>query len=607
MLTLTDEQIQVIKNGYKRVQVTVSFPFENIPDITNEQIVYESLSFNESVCSSDVFRFGNAEASTVSFETVGVGNILGKVIDVKLTYEYILPEDPTNIRTFDLPYGRFTVTSCPRNHENMAHRQVQAVSRTSDTNETLLPRVEKDKLRACLITQGTPKMYEPNVWYLMDSIFGRSCEYTDSEYCTLTNYATTETITRPYVIGYSEFNGNTYEFRFEVVATMAVSELFDMSGTSSRMDALYSMTGWYDTYFEDCVDNAIQSRDWVSLNDDVIQELKNLAGFWIHFGDEQGYKAEDLTAFHYVGCVEMNDFYPNFIQAGSFMYPLSIELKFYRESLLLRDYGTINPYTMLTVTQHVATNERFPIYLSINHTLETEGFNGYNKYKEYRFYNAYDVSELATGFAEVMGGFYRTNRDGTGSIINLDNSNPYPLTASDVEGTAWWDEYVISDIGNVTYTYTDGKGDHEDTLVLEEGESIYDMTDNYFLKEMKTKYKRVSSIAKMTNPKMYYIYNGQLYVFNFVTNVFEPVCEYEGTMTLAKHILTTYFVPHTSAIHFTPIDMDIRGLPFLQCGDAITFTAADGTVINSYILNHMFTGIQHITENIDTVQGEVIE
>ena len=594
MLALTDEQINVIRNGYKRVQVTVSFPFDNTPDITNEQIVYESLSFNESVCSSDVFRFGNAEASTVSFETVGVGNILGKVIDVKLTYEYILPEDPTNVRTFDLPYGRFTVTSCPRNHENMAHRQVQATSRTSDTNDEIMPQVEKNKLR---IMRTTDANYEPNAHNLLDSMFGFSREYTDSEFCSLTNYRSTSHNTGDYTLGYS---GN-YRYFVRLDRTTASSK--DVS------DCLYSLSATYDSSYVDQIDQIMNTYDWSSVND--VDEIRAYAAFKTN-SNQITSTSGTKDAFWYLGAETMERMYPYVNRSNRtwFLYPISIGLKLYRIQYsggsgsyteeLIQNYGTFYPYTALTVTEHVPTIDSMELYLSINSTLHTTS----RTYGDlYSFVNSYDASELATGFAELHAGFNRQNRDGTGTIIRLNNSNPYPLTASDVEGQAWWDEYNIADIGSIKYCWTDGKGDHEGEYTWNPDGSVYDMTDNGLFKNIKLRVKTVSAVSKMTDPTMYYIYSGNWYAYN--GTAFVQMGVYESKSSIIEYMLDTFFLPYAD-IHFTPIDMNIRGLPFLQCGDAITFTAADGTVINSYILNHTFSGIQHITENIDTVQGEVL-
>lgn len=590
MLTLTDEQINVIRNGYKRVQVTVSFPFDNTPDITNEQIVYESLSFNESVCSSDVFRFGNAEASTVSFETVGVGNILGKVIDVKLTYEYILPEDPTNVRTFDLPYGRFTVTSCPRNHENMAHRQVQATSRTSDTNAELMPQVEQDKL---VLKHFNKNDYEPNVKYLMGSVNGITDEYTTTfvadQDTTLSSLSKSDYLEIARVI--NPVTGTT---------TRYIAWLHYKLKYVRIENCLYTVTGKYDSAIEDFLDSFIDGLANPVINVRNLETLKGIT--YLNIGDQVPYNI-------YKGHMWYRDFKPlqhcypymNLEPNNSFWIPFEVTAEIYKNTAggELMDSLTADPFPTFSISKHTTVDD-FPLTLAINHTLETELSSGTPMYS---FANAYTMSDIVTGYAELFAGFNRQNRDGTSSVVRLNNSNPYPLTASDVEGSAWWDEYDIADIGSIKYCWTDGKGDHEGEYTWNPDGSVYDMTDNGLFKNIKLRIKTVSAVSKMTNPTIYYVYSGNWYAYNGTE--FVQMGNYVTKSSIIEYMLNTFFIPYAD-IHFTPIDMNIRGLPFLQCGDAITFTAADGTVINSYILNHTFSGIQHITENIDTVQGEVL-
>ena len=593
MLTLTDEQINVIRNGYKRVQVTVSFPFDNIPDITNEQIVYESLSFNESVCSSDVFRFGNAEASTVSFETVGVGNILGKVIDVKLTYEYILPEDPTNVRTFDLPYGRFTVTSCPRNHENMAHRQVQATSRTSDTNDEIMPQVEQDKLNQMYTSNAD---YEPNLWYLMDSVYGLSHEYTSTTTDREGSYTTTT---------------NTVSYYFAVHSdTVPIYYVLEVEATIKEPyinDGLYDVIGTFDSTYDDIITEILTTYAEEIVVSDSNKKEEKLArelGYLQIFDRQTDAYVEKRAVYPKVTRMEHIYPYINVAMRSGFRFPYTLKAKLYRRvnttNTLIKDYGTLIPYPAITFTRYTITNYPMNLTLSINHTLETTHY----LYGDiYSFANAYTMSDILTGWAELNAGFRRTDRDGTTSLVQLDKSSAYPLTASDVEGSAWWDEYDIADIGSIKYCWTDGKGDHEGEYVWNPDGSVYDMTDNGLFKNIKLRIKTVNAVSKMTDPTMYYVYSGNWYAHNGTE--FVQMGAYESKSSIIEYMLDTFFLPYAD-IHFTPIDMDIRGLPFLQCGDAITFTAADGTVINSYILNHTFSGIQHITENIDTVQGEVL-
>ena len=574
MITLTDEQISVIKNGYKRVQVTVSFPDGERADITNDNIVYESLSFNESVCSSDTFRFGCAEASSVSFETVGIENILGYRIEVTLTYEYINPENIHEILTFDVPYGVFTVTSCPRDHQNMTHRKVEALSRTSDTNNEVMPQVEQDKINNMYYSKND---YEPDLFYLLDSACGFSREYTS----TAVTPTSGGTITLNGVLGYLEGDSKQYYLEYTI--------------RNKRVDieeCLYTVEGEYDT---ECVEKLTEIYQQFNIPTDSLRTNSNL---YVHIFDTR-------LRGTYPDIKKLALVYPYInIDSSYFLYPYEITLKRYYLSgtnkVYVDMYGPYDPYPDITFTKHEASSE-FPLHLSINHTLETTGVQGKTVYS---FANSYTIMDIITGYAELNAGFNRRNRDGTSSVVRLDNTSPYPLTGTDVEGRAWWDEYVIADIGSIKYVWSDGQGDHEREYVWDTEGSVYDMTDNGLLRNIKLKVKTVNALNKMTDHSIYYVYSGNWYAWNGTS--FEQKGAYSSKTSIVEYLLDTYFLPYAD-IHFTPIDMDIRGLPFLQCGDAITFTANDGTTISSYILNHTFDGIQHIKQNLDTVQGEVLQ
>ena len=129
-------------------------------DITNQNIVQESLNFNESLCSSDSFKFGLCEAAEVTFETVGIPNITGCKIQVFYEVDvsdldeehhcagrYISEIDNCN-RTigdevtrgvYSIPIGEFTVIEAERSKSDMTHRSIRAITRVFETNDDLTP------------------------------------------------------------------------------------------------------------------------------------------------------------------------------------------------------------------------------------------------------------------------------------------------------------------------------------------------------------------------------------------------------------------------------------------------------------------------------------
>lgn len=67
-----------------RKNFRVHFPNGEFSDITNSNVVQESVKFTESLCSQSTFKFGLAEASVLEFETVGVGNMFGMTIEASM-------------------------------------------------------------------------------------------------------------------------------------------------------------------------------------------------------------------------------------------------------------------------------------------------------------------------------------------------------------------------------------------------------------------------------------------------------------------------------------------------------------------------------------------
>lgn len=88
MLTIPSAVEDALKNGAQK-NFRVHFPNGERADITNDNIVSESVSFTESICSQSELKFGLAEASVLEFETVGVENIRGAEIEasVEVTYD----------------------------------------------------------------------------------------------------------------------------------------------------------------------------------------------------------------------------------------------------------------------------------------------------------------------------------------------------------------------------------------------------------------------------------------------------------------------------------------------------------------------------------------
>ena len=82
MLNIPEPIKELFKRDNVLKNLRVTFPNGEHDDITNDQIIKESMSFTESLATGAPVVFGLCEASVISFECVGVDNINGMQIFV---------------------------------------------------------------------------------------------------------------------------------------------------------------------------------------------------------------------------------------------------------------------------------------------------------------------------------------------------------------------------------------------------------------------------------------------------------------------------------------------------------------------------------------------
>lgn len=145
MLGVPEEIKQLLKQSSVAKNLRIHFPGGEHKDITNDNLVSESFSFTESLCSREKLKLGLCEASTVEFETIGVGNIKGCMIEChcevdisslseEFITEYGMISEDVGYPYYRIPYGTFIVDSCPRDAGNMQLRKVCAYSKIAAEN-----------------------------------------------------------------------------------------------------------------------------------------------------------------------------------------------------------------------------------------------------------------------------------------------------------------------------------------------------------------------------------------------------------------------------------------------------------------------------------------
>lgn len=607
---------ETVKALYKRDGVNKNFrahfPNGELPDITNENIVQESVKFQESVCSQDVFKFGLTEASVIEFETVGIANMYGMTIacyneidcsslsaaeiaDIEAgTWDGTW--DGTN-KVFAVPYGVFRVESCPRDHQAMTHRRVTAYG---DIDSITDNKFEKAKTELFFPTSS----YEPNMEHLFYSNLASLSDIDLEDY------------------GYEKQEGVIYSFSPESHTSLVLND-----GTSQTLYFTFSMhilciddsqSGYKGTHDPDQI-------FWIDTQgNNYDAAIEEAASFLEEYGvdfEASGYSSAKDFLMSFVAVYARGEYAPAYmadmfhltsnyaktstvddhtVQNAAYGYipieqssrPLFLYGGFSKEAYKrgLRVFfaspksfsistGPIFLHPERILFSHSYKQCSFAVYSKENTVLPVLKFENTlklplrqpaifssKKYTGYSFSNAYSYKDMMNSCLELLALFGCSSRIDSRITKRLSNSSPVAVAPNDYS-QMWWDEYDVQPIGTIRYAYTDEAGEEQ---IVEyqfgDGASVYDMTDNAVLKAMSG-----------------------------------------ASPDVIESLLDTYFVPHLAAVNFTPIDLSMKGLPYIEAGDALSVTAQDGTVCNSYALRQEIDGIQSLTAQIDSESGLILD
>lgn len=620
MLNIPDSVKQLYMRDGVRKNFRVTFPNGELPDITNEQIVEESVKFNESIMSQNKFRFGLAESPQISFECVGVSNMLGMQIqcwhEIDVTSlsaadiaaieagtwdgEYIpLNDSDLGFAYFRLPLGIFTVDECPRSHGAMNHRQVKATGKSIGTNEEALDPFTKWKISQ----QYTSKTWYINWDFLSPSVYGTTWaeagKYYDRTLLTSTEYSDQTpsfhvafTLPSEGRLGkiWSLFVGSSVQYQEK--PCNVTGKQITIRGTLLHISRLVS------TY------NAIAAK----LRENIEEQLQSIDSR-IDWDTGHTYTGEMLGGR--TGCINymvktiMEAYLPSFTVDGK-----PYEFSIYDDVDLIVDTGLPNgvdcvvkvPYKLsdwyLTyqyitssgggeasataykeVPQTTVDGTEIGFYslalkdeydvdfptLKLPTTLKTKVGNT----TYYGYYNSFSVRDLLTGFFETNGVFGRIKRDGTLELYTLTTTAAATLSQSDVQ-ELWWDESNILPVGTVKVKFkaTETSNELSDAEIdIGNGPSVYNMTNNVMLTGWAITLVQLSSVLRG----------------NFAENV---------------QVLT-----------WTPTDATVRGLPWLEAGDWVVIAtgAADVPTVGIPYLDREMSGIQLLTDTITCNSGDTIE
>lgn len=601
MLNVPEAIKTLLKNESVPKNFRIHFPNGEFSDITNENLVAESVRFSESICSQGSFRFGLAEASAIEFETIGIGNMIGCTIEVSCEINY-------NNEPYSIPYGKFVVNKCPRNHENMTLRRVTAY--TENLKPYTLP-VETKKntlteyceiLKDCITLSPSEMTLVPydgsNVRIDTHTPFNGMFNSNGSRYMDQAGFRTWHARIggfnpskvmiinvhyqeSQYDHGYdAEFirmiNSCNFPsgFMYEqyVSAGGSVSYKRVLSDSKQAMHMLYypcckpcyiirlsnndgSKIGYTAPVFiepdvnipiilknETILYNSITLSEVTSATVGIIVPVSYSANSGLPVFQSVNTTTQEAQDY---SC-SYNPLTQGYVRPGN----ESVQYGVWTTDIELR-YKTydISDLTEEVLIKSTATNSKDATY-----------FKTYNTY-----INAFDSEKFIRSMLELNAQFMKPDREGNFEAINLLNTPQEYLVPNDYI-SLWWDEYNVEPIGTVRYSYKDASGVMQTVdYNFGTGKSLYDMSDNFVLQNL------VGASPEVING-----------------------------------LLDTYFIPHLSNIVFTPIDFYMRGLPYLEAGDLIDIESEDGVHVQSYIMTMDIDGIHNLTADITSVDGDTL-
>ena len=644
------------------------FPNGETTDLNNENILSESIQFTESLCSQQYFKFGLAEASQIEFTAVNVPNVRGAYIEcaieidctslgttwannhpVDSTLPFLTPQTCTyqSKMYYRVPYGRFKVDTCPRDHGAMYQRRITAYSDSISSNNAEAP---YEKLKTGLFAAANlpnalkdgkknyPEQYRPNLvkwamsnlfWDKPDSLVAKGYERTLVRDLTeLTDSAARENVIQyEFNFSYSGHVGITDEWwdanknrfsstknhKLQVIVKTYFKRviLLDTSNqtlTAADWDRIYelSIPGFEKDWMYPLIIDRLETenildyeglgyssledlvRSNVDLPDITVPEIKpeNTTGIpgWcfpilasvVKFGDMEEHRflemEKDDELFYpggRYGQSELRVYVPTRFTATVAIVeynPIEETVVYSQDVDISTDLEEAKIYSLATET----TTALDSIQLNFGKTLEqtksvTQQNSSVKKFKVYSYENAFSLLNLTKGFLEICGWFLKPNRNGALDFFEM-SANPTAIAVPRSDWSKfWWDETPIEPIGQVKIIYTGSREEEQQTFTIGDGKSVYTMLDN------------------------------------------EMLISTEVDDTTLQSILDTFFAPNASVVNFTPADVTMRGLPFLETGDYIQMVAEDDTEVETYILEMTITGIQHLRAEITSTNGELLE
>ena len=587
MLTIPASVKTLFKTDGVKKNFRVMFPNGERNDITSDNIVTGSVAFTESVCSQDVLKFGCIESSVLEFETVGIENIIGKVIsagweidlssltDAQRTTIQNDPGDGVYVPLADsdlgfpyyrVPAGVFTVQSCPRNHGAMTHRKITA------TNVFDSP-IEYAKQ----ISYTNAKSFTASPQQIAISAIG----FHDPSIVDRLNMTKTATRTWAQISSSTNTSSYTYQlvsvdYHIVRVTVTTVRPTADSSNTLAKgVLSLIDFDGeWPDFAFYNQLMSDIYDTGLTFGIGDVSGELERIKKYML--SRLQVYSAVDYSTTPNTQDVNNVIIDAKDIVASAFLTGKALDTIDFDFAIQTTYTITVDGVQVASRTKGGGAGQAVNVYQLTDPNASSTKINipQSGRWREssdfeyiYAHDGAYTVYDLTSQWAEINGWNVCPSRKGGWRLQTYSTSSPVSV-GRDECAEVWWADDAIAPVDTIIFPYRGNSKTQEDTYTI----SVSGAFPEYSVYDLRS--------------------NG---LFDMLTS---------DTNSVSRTLISTYFEPAITGLTFTPADAEIMNRPDIEAGDYLAIDTEDGTVY-TFITRQTIKGEQLIRSSVESVSGIV--
>lgn len=627
MINVPQEIKDLLHTDSVKKNIRIHFPNGERSDICNDLIVMDSVSFKESLCSQNTFKFGLCESPIFECEVVRVSNIKGATIEVYC--EVFCPSTVSgavwraDIQQYVYPikYGAFRVQSCER-QSDMIHRKIVCYS-ILNSNEGIINPVTLN-----IITEGTTanNAYAPDLMKLAFANVPRNINLGfNTETLSVSATSRSQMVFGSIIKGQSEYSGQYSKFRLLIdvnvheytIGSGGLSEddLIKISQsiklTKAFADALYEavntlIDGYYQMYQQRLSKEDLlqweyaneQYQGTVMTLSTIISALKyGCARSSKIIKKESGGFYLNVEAPTLLPLVYVDSFYAKGIEPGAKLLLFSgtsarVQLvEPPAPGVIAPSYSWYDKTVTFKETDQAISLTKiippFEMAASFDREVRTIPWGGATLTTRYvPKLDNFDVYKVLDAALELIGCFMNAPRDGQAAVINI--KDKFGLNASDtlypgesvkplgVTGgsivpqdyqTCWYDEHYTLPFGAILIAYkASGNVDTQTKIYI----------GNYNDTSDESTYQ----IYQLTN---------NMILQNRVSD--------DSELTTIAELIGN----NIDGVTYMPVKLLGRGLPYVEPGDTFEVLTTSGDSITTIVLSRTLKGEMFLTDEYVSV------